>query len=298
MPFFSIVIPTYNRADFLEKTIDSVLQQSFQDFEILVVDDGSTDNTNEIVRNISDSRVHYHFKENEERGAARNYGFDKSEGEYVVFLDSDDLFSKEHLSTLNEHLAKKQEKFICTRYDFVDEKGLRRNSPMSLIKSGYHNYLLFLQGNPLGCNICVLRSNPDFIPFRKERKYASMEDWIFNLENLRSSSLMLLEATTVTMNDHGNRSMQSNHQLLIERRKKATNYLKINHQFNRRELKKLEGQTHYFCAIHQYIDGRTKMGLIELAKSTKYLGINMQLFLLLIKLLVGHKIVNKVKDWI
>ena len=73
-PLFSIVIPTYNRAHLIGKTIESVLRQEFTDFEILIVDDGSKDNTEEVASTFTDKRIRYLKKQNAERGAARNYG--------------------------------------------------------------------------------------------------------------------------------------------------------------------------------------------------------------------------------
>ena len=90
-PLFSVIIPTFNRADFIGKTVESVLRQTFTDFEIIVIDDGSTDNTAEIIAPIIDERLTYHFKQHEERAAARNAGTKLARGEYVTFLDSDDL---------------------------------------------------------------------------------------------------------------------------------------------------------------------------------------------------------------
>ena len=77
VPYFSIIIPTYNRASLITKTIESVLLQD-EAFEIVVVDDGSTDDTKEVVNSLLDSRVKYFYKENGERGAARNFGAQKS----------------------------------------------------------------------------------------------------------------------------------------------------------------------------------------------------------------------------
>ena len=87
----SIILPTYNRAHLIEESIKSVLRQSFQDFELLIIDDGSTDNTEEVVRNIDDPRIKY-IKCSENRGAstARNIGINYSKGEYIAFQDSDD----------------------------------------------------------------------------------------------------------------------------------------------------------------------------------------------------------------
>ena len=76
-PFFSIVIPTYNRAQLVSECIRSVLKQTFGRFEIIVVDDGSTDTTEESVKAITSDRLFYYKKNNEERGAARNFGIKK-----------------------------------------------------------------------------------------------------------------------------------------------------------------------------------------------------------------------------
>ena len=123
--YFSIVIPTYNRAGLIGLTLDSVMAQQDTDFEVLVVDDGSKDNTAEIVqRYLVDSRLRYLPKENGERGAARNYGLARARGKYVLFLDSDDLLHANHLSTLRKAIEAqaKLPDFIATKYD-LDRAG-------------------------------------------------------------------------------------------------------------------------------------------------------------------------------
>ncbi|MFC5684453.1 glycosyltransferase family 2 protein [Flavobacterium sp. MAHUQ-51] len=95
-PLVSIIIPTYNRAHLISETLDSVLAQTYTNWECIIVDDGSFDNTDEVLGNyvIQDARFkYYHRPKNTIKGAnaCRNYGFQKSSGEYVIFLDSDDL---------------------------------------------------------------------------------------------------------------------------------------------------------------------------------------------------------------
>lgn len=97
VPRVSVVIPAYNSAAKVKQAIESVLAQTYNDFEIVVIDDGSTDNTESIVRAFGD-RVLYFRQENQGAGAARNSGIWKSRGEYIAFLDSDDLWSAEKLS--------------------------------------------------------------------------------------------------------------------------------------------------------------------------------------------------------
>jgi glycosyltransferase involved in cell wall biosynthesis len=93
-PKVSVIIPTYNRANLLPRAIKSVLNQTFQDFELIVVDDGSTDNTRKVVEEFQkgDSRVKYFYKENGGPGSARNFGLKNAKGNFVIFLDSDDMF--------------------------------------------------------------------------------------------------------------------------------------------------------------------------------------------------------------
>jgi len=94
----SVIIPTYNRADTLHLAIKSVLNQTFQDFEIIIVDDASKDNTQEIIRDFNDKRIKYIYHElNKGEAAARNTGVKNSSGEYIAFLDDDDEWLPEKL---------------------------------------------------------------------------------------------------------------------------------------------------------------------------------------------------------
>jgi glycosyltransferase involved in cell wall biosynthesis len=91
MPSVSVIIPTYNRASMVKEAIQSVLSQTYKDFEIIVVDDGSTDNTRETVASLSD-KVVYVYQPNSGPSSARNHGIRLAQGKYIAFLDSDDLF--------------------------------------------------------------------------------------------------------------------------------------------------------------------------------------------------------------
>ena len=98
-PAISVIITTFNRANFLPETIDSILAQSFQNFELIVVDDGSTDNTREAVRRYG-SRVQYIYQPNRGPAAARNFGVQHAKGPWIAFQDSDDLSLPDHLESL------------------------------------------------------------------------------------------------------------------------------------------------------------------------------------------------------
>jgi len=92
----SVVIPTYNRAQFLAETIESVLAQVYREFEVIVIDDGSTDNTAEVVARFGD-KVRYVPQPNSERAVSRNHGLRLATGEFLAFLDSDDCWEKQAL---------------------------------------------------------------------------------------------------------------------------------------------------------------------------------------------------------
>lgn len=106
MPFFSIILPTFNRARLIERAIASVSQQTFDDWELVIVDDGSTDRTFETLRPflLADSRIRYHFAANRGLAGARNIGLELAAGEYITFLDSDDAYRPNHLELRAQRL--------------------------------------------------------------------------------------------------------------------------------------------------------------------------------------------------
>ena len=136
-PKISLIIPTYNCAFYLKRCIISALDQTYDNMEIIVVDDGSTDDTKNVVRSFGDS-VHYIFQKNRGLAGARNTGIKASKGDYLAFLDADDYFDKENIkikvSYLEEH---PQTDWVFSDWDEIDEEGnfLARGS----IKWSYEN---------------------------------------------------------------------------------------------------------------------------------------------------------------
>ena len=107
---FSVILPTFNREMFLAKAIESVIKQSHENWELIIVDDGSTDNTKELVLGYQkkQKRIKYIYQKNTERSAARNNGIKKAKGDWVCFLDSDDLYHESHLEVLHELIRNNQ----------------------------------------------------------------------------------------------------------------------------------------------------------------------------------------------
>ncbi len=115
MPKVSIIVPSYNRAEFIPATLDSILNQSYKDFELIFVDDGSTDNTEIILSEYSakDSRVKYIKQANSERAVARSNGLKQAQGEYLALVDSDDIWYANKLEKQIEVLESQTEIIFC-----------------------------------------------------------------------------------------------------------------------------------------------------------------------------------------
>ncbi len=109
MPFFSVIIPTFNRCNFLKIAIDSVLRQTFKDFELIIVDDGSTDKTPNFIKTITDPRLRYIKQEHQGISFARNQGVLSSRSDVIAFLDTDDRFKQTKLETTYNYIKKFRE---------------------------------------------------------------------------------------------------------------------------------------------------------------------------------------------
>ena len=121
----SIVLSTYNRAGTLKMSVDSILQQTYEDFELIIVDDGSTDCTKELLEEYTDKRIRlFSLKENQFYCMAANYGLQQVKGEYVAFATSDDLWKKDKLELQINYLEKRKECGACFTFSTViDENG-------------------------------------------------------------------------------------------------------------------------------------------------------------------------------
>ena len=101
LPLISVVIPAYNHERYIGAAIESVLEQSCPDLELIVVDDGSTDRTGEVIQGYTDSRLHYYHQENQDAYTTINRGISLARGRYIAILNSDDIYTPERLETLH-----------------------------------------------------------------------------------------------------------------------------------------------------------------------------------------------------
>lgn len=130
MSFFSIIISVYNKENFIENTIKSVLQQSFTDYEVLIINDGSTDASESKILAFDDSRIQYFYKENEGVSEARNYGIINAKSAYITFLDADDYWYPNFLQEMFNNIAKFPEQKVFSA-------AIEIENPKKVIPSSY-----------------------------------------------------------------------------------------------------------------------------------------------------------------
>lgn len=298
MPFFSIVIPVYNRDKWIAASVNSVLQQSFNDYELIVINDGSTDNSEDVVMSITqgNSKVKYLYQENSERGAARNSGLRIASGTYAVFLDSDDEMHSDHLALLHKKIVEQGfPNFLTTKFFFKREDQTTIPEVIKSLQEGYCDLDFVLKGSHFGCNFVVKRSNPALHLFVEDRKYSIMEDWMFICQNLESDRLYIVDECTLTMNDHNERSMRGDNGDIIRKRLLASDWIKCNIRLSKFQERILFGFSYLFCSVHAYLDGKRADAFKFLSKSIIFSGIEKSKILLLIKIVVGYNFIHGLK---
>ena len=177
-PLVTVVIPTYNRADYIAETIESVLSQTYRNIEVIVIDDGSTDGTAQVVAPFI-PRVSYVQQENAERGASRNHGLRLARGKYVAFLDSDDVWLPTKVADDVAYLeARPDVGLIHTDAVIIDAVGrelrvLRLKAPSGRVTGA------LLERNFVTMATHLARASlvRDIGGFREERELSGSEDW-------------------------------------------------------------------------------------------------------------------------
>lgn len=260
-PFFSIIIPSYNRADWLPKTIQSVLQQSEKDFEILVIDDGSTDHTKEVIDGFDDPRVKYHHQHNAERGAARNKGVQLAQGRYVHFLDSDDMFFDGHLEEARKQLSTETVSFYFQPYCLMRADGSQRKEIPEIWKDA--NLMLVKYGNFMSCHgIFLDRQFALDNPFQEDRNLAGSEDYELWLRMAARTRFKMGIKVTSALIEHADRSVLNfNTQQLIRRKETFLRYLQLDSVLMRKYgqyLPLLRANAYFYIAVHfpMHLQGR------------------------------------------
>ncbi len=258
-PYFTIVIPTYNRAHLIVKTIESVLNQKFKDFELIIVDDGSLDNTEFVVAPYLNSFVHYYKKKNAERAAARNFGILKSKGKYVTFCDSDDILYPDYLSNAFETIGKNENvNWMHLAYE------IKRNDGKSIkMAISPKNFILEIaKGNPLSCMGVFVRH--DIIIenlFNENRHLSGSEDWELWLRIASRYEIVFDQRVSSALIIHDERSVTQTDELKLQLRK----YLSIGFAFDNQYVKSTF--QNYKIIMYSYFDTYIALHLLLSGKS-------------------------------
>ena len=206
-PLISVIIPTYNHGQFIGKAIKSVLYQSHNNLEVIVVDNYSKDNTKEEIQSFQDDRIHYYrFRNNGIIAASRNYGVSKSVGEVIAFLDSDDEWIRAKLKKQVKHLFLDGVSCVGSNFTPIGDVGLWRNHLKFRDGMLYQDYSykdIMLQ-NPVVNSSAImfkdsfiklngLDQNPDFI---------ALEDWDLWLRVSKNGRIRILSEALVNYRIH------------------------------------------------------------------------------------------------
>jgi len=202
---FSIVVPTYNRAHLISSTMDSILAQTYKNYEVIIIDDGSTDNTEEVIRKYISDKVHYYKKENAERAAARNFGTQLAKGDYVNWFDSDDIMFPDHLQEAANLITKYNNPEVFAqghRYQDASGHTLQTFTYPSDISAEMH------KGNPMANSPVLVRRDIALANlFNEDRGLSGSEDYELWLRLASQYHIYASPKVTVAVVFHDERSV-------------------------------------------------------------------------------------------
>jgi len=163
MPEISIIMPAYNQEQYIQDAIESVITQSFSDWELIIVDDGSTDRTSEVMESFVDSRIRCFYQSNQERSAARNIGLTHATGQFVAFLDADDFWHPSFLESQRHVLITQPNVgLVACGTCIVDMQGRIIDCRPTGIRNDASQAIttrLLLQGNQMSCGAVLARTD-------------------------------------------------------------------------------------------------------------------------------------------
>jgi len=182
----SIITPVYNGEKYIEECIKSVLNQSYENTEMIIIDDGSTDNSENIIKKYTESFPFIKYiKCNKNNGvwAARNIGLENANGRFISFLDADDLYKKNKIKNQVNFMLNNNYSFTYTAYDLIDENSTSLNKVIK--PKRYEDYEKLLKGNDIGCLTVMIDRLKIDTPIRFENYHH--EDFVLWLKILKNN---------------------------------------------------------------------------------------------------------------
>ena len=256
-PLISIIIPTYNRAHIIPETLDSILAQTYTNWECIVVDDGSTDNTKAVIENYikRDNRFHYYKRPDEKQKgpcSCRNYGFEKSSGQFINFFDSDDLLKPQAFEvaydTFNDDIDAVVMKSVLTNLETGDFISANNFMSENLLTDYFIGKVTYLVSGPVW-----KREFLNSQPYLFDENLRNVDDWDFNLRMLyETPNLKILEEEFILYRMHTSS---------LSKEIRKLNKLEIISDFQARDkhLKLIKGRSDIdFYIVHNYLIWRYK----------------------------------------
>jgi glycosyltransferase involved in cell wall biosynthesis len=271
-PLFSVIIPTYNRANFIGDTIKSIQDQQFQDFEVIIVDDGSSDNTEEVVAEIHEPRLRYIKIKNSERAVARNTGGLNAAGQYVTFLDSDDQLKPDHLLTASQFIAEQPAEVFSQGYEVVhpDKSVIHK---WSRLPNPVNEKLL--QGNYLSCLGVFIRRDI-FLnnKFNEDRDLSGSEDYELWMRLAAKYPIYTVPKSTAYLIQHDSRSVINiSADRLVRRITLLEYYATSNAEVNRKfgnKLASFKGYNDLYTSLHLAMARENKLASRYAIRAVKH----------------------------
>lgn len=275
-------MPTYNQSEFIVYALNSVKNQSYQDWECLIIDDGSTDITEKLVRDyiLDDIRFKYYKKENNGASTARNFGLDKAKGDYILFLDSDDYIIKDKLlKSLNKFEKSESSDLVISNFNMFRIKFEEYLPAFCKLEGRDFNFDSLLLGWDIDFNIpihCALFKASLFNSVRFNEAIKSKEDWIMWVTIFQNGAKAIFINESLSFyryNDNGNRYNDDNN--FIQAHQIIYNLLddKNKNKFFDRVTKELH---------------KTSLGFVECKENYKSLSLSKSKF---------KRTIRKIKKW-
>ena len=271
-PFFSIIMPTYNRGHILPGSIQSVINQDFTEWELVVVDDGSTDNTKEVIENFSqnDNRIRYLYQSNQERSAARNNGIKNANGKYICFLDSDDEYQQHHLTTFFDEIKiKNNSRALFFTSLIIYNNGKDIEHPIQQLKNNESIYNYLFTESIYPCRVCIERSILNEFQFRLD--CVIVEDTILWLEIASKHPIFQIVEKTVNYFQHEENSVNKKFnpckKMLLGIDSLKKNNYKVYSKISRKFRVKIKSGLYYGVGFSNIINGNRFLALFYMIKS-------------------------------
>jgi glycosyltransferase involved in cell wall biosynthesis len=306
MPKVSVIIPTYNYGRFLGEALQSVLNQTFADFEIIVVDDGSTDNTRDVAARFNDNRIRYIYQENRGVSAARNAAIWDSKGEHIAFLDADDIWLPEKLELQVKVLDLRPEvAIVCSdTYFFDDQTGdiLGRFWHDDKQFHGWFNpreasqnalrYLLY-RGCFIAPTVTMVRREVFHVVGGFDEALKTHEDWDMFVRITQRFAIETIDMPLAKNRRHG-ANLSAKQEQMYESEQKALQKAIFSYSLKPDEIKIAKrrlAHLHFLYGSRSVADGKVKLGRERLLASIRINPWYIKAYIHLVKSLLGSKLI-------